>query len=399
MYLTREEEKMYAGEYGPAVEKSMEILVALGDIYGADGMVEIVSAQISGVSYKTIGEAGLEYLDDLASEGAQVQVPSTLNPAGVDLDQWKSLGFPEEFTRKQLLIVEAYRKMGISTTCTCTPYLVGNVPPLGSHIAWSESSAVCYANSVLGARTNREGGPGALSAAICGRTPNYGYHLDQGRVPNLLVEVETPLAGSDYGAMGYLVGKAVGNGVPYFKLLDKEQKKPQVNQLKALGAALASSGAVALYHMENTTPEYREVMPHTGNLEKITITRDDLDNTREKLSTAQKPDLVCLGCPHASLDEIGEVALKLEGKKLGNQLWVCTSISVKAAADRMGYTEMIEKAGGHVVCDTCMVVAPIEDMGFKVIGVDSAKAANYVPSMCGLDVVFDEWENLIAFKK
>lgn len=399
MYLTREEEKMYAGEYGPAVEKSMEILVALGDIYGAEGMVEIVSAQISGVSYKTIGEAGLEYLNDLASEGAQVQVPSTLNPAGVDLDQWKSLGFPEEFTRKQLLIVEAYRKMGISTTCTCTPYLVGNVPPVGSHIAWSESSAVCYANSVLGARTNREGGPGALSAAICGRTPNYGYHLDQGRVPNLLVDVETPLAGSDYGALGYLVGKAVGNGVPYFKLQDKQQIKPQVNQLKALGAALASSGAVALYHMENTTPEYREVLAHIGNLEKLTITRNDLDNTREKLSTAQKPDLVCLGCPHASLEEIKEVALKLDGKKLANQLWVCTSISVKAASNRMGYTEMIEKAGGHVVCDTCMVVAPIEDMGFKVIGVDSAKAANYVPSMCGLDVVFDEWENLIAFEK
>ncbi len=399
MYLTQEEEKMYAGEYGPAVEKSMEILVALGDIYGADGMVEIVSAQISGVSYKTIGDAGLEYLNDLASEGAQVQVPSTLNPAGVDLDQWKSLGFPEEFTRKQLLIVEAYRKMGISTTCTCTPYLVGNVPPLGSHIAWSESSAVCYANSVLGARTNREGGPGALSAAICGRTPNYGYHLDQGRVPNLLVEVKTPLAGSDYGALGYLVGKAVGNGVPYFKLLDKEQIKPQVNQLKALGAALASSGAVALYHVENTTPEFAEAMPHTANLEKLTITRSDLDNTRDKLSTSQKPDLVCLGCPHASLEEIKEVALKLEGKKLANQLWVCTSISVKAASDRMGYTEMIETAGGHVVCDTCMVVAPIEDMGFKVIGVDSAKAANYVPSMCGLDVVFDEWENLIVLKK
>ncbi|BDZ70122.1 aconitase X [Methanobacterium petrolearium] len=192
MHLTREEEKMYAGEYGPAVAKSMEILVALGDIYQANGMVEVVSAQISGVSYKTIGDAGLEYLEDLVGEGAQVRVPSTLNPAGVDLDQWHELGFSEEFTKKQLLIVDSYRKMGISTTCTCTPYLVGNVPILGSHVAWSESSAVCYANSVLGARTNREGGPGALSAAICGRTPNYGYHLDEGRIPNLLVEVETP---------------------------------------------------------------------------------------------------------------------------------------------------------------------------------------------------------------
>jgi predicted aconitase len=399
MYLTREEEKMYEGEYGTAVEKSMEILVALGDIYCAEGMVEIVSAQISGVSYKTIGNAGLEYLEDLAREGARVKVPSTLNPAGVDLDNWKVLGFPEEFTKKQLLIVEAYRKMGISTTCTCTPYLVGNVPPLGSHIAWSESSAVCYANSVLGARTNREGGPGALSAAICGRTPKYGYHLDEGRVPTLLVEVDALLKNSDYGALGYQVGKVVGGGVPYFKLKNTMQKTPSVNELKTLGAALASSGSVALYHVENTTPEYLKVMENVKNLEKLQITSEDVVETRETLSKSDEiPDLVCLGCPHASLEEIKAVADKLDGEILANQLWVCTSISVKAAADRMGYTKIIEKAGGHVVCDTCMVVAPIEEMGFKVIGVDSAKAANYVPSMCGLPVVFDSWENLINLK-
>jgi len=399
MHLTREEEKMYAGEYGPAVAKSMEILVALGDIYGAEGMVEVVSAQISGVSYKTIGDAGLEYLEDLVREGAQVRVPSTLNPAGVDLDQWQELGFREEFTKKQLLIVEAYREMGISTTCTCTPYLVGNVPPLGSHIAWSESSAVCYGNSVLGARTNREGGPGALSAAICGRTPNYGYHLDEGRIPNLLVDVETPLEGSDYGALGYLVGKTVGSGVPYFKLKSNSQEAPTVNDLKALGAALASSGAVALYHVENVTPEYKDASKHIADLDKIVITQEDIKETREKLSiSSETPDLVCLGCPHASLEEISEVARVLTGKQLANELWVCTSISIKAASDRMGYTKVIENAGGHVVCDTCMVVAPIEDLGFKVIGVDSAKAANYVPSMCGLDVVFDDWKNLISIK-
>lgn len=399
MHLTREEEKMYQGEFGPAIEKSMEILVALGDIYGADGMVEIVSAQISGVSYKTIGEAGLEYLKDLAGEGAQVKVPSTLNPAGVDLDNWEKLGFPEEFVKKQQIIVETYHEMGISTTCTCTPYLVGNVPTLGSHIAWSESSAVCYANSVLGARTNREGGPGALSAAICGRTPNYGYHLDEGRIPNLLVEVETPLKRSDYGALGYCVGKTVGNGIPYFILKSKAQQKTSINNLKALGAALASSGAVALYHVEKITPEYKTTHANLETLEKISITSADLEETREQLSRCKnKPDLVCLGCPHASLEEIQEVAEILKGKTLVNDLWVCTSISVKAASDRMGYTKIIEKAGGQVVCDTCMVVAPIEEMDFKVIGVDSAKAANYVPSMCGLDVVFDDWKNLISFE-
>lgn len=393
MYLTREEERMYEGEEGPAVAKCMEILVALGDIYGAERLVDISSAQISGVSYKTIGDAGLEFVSELA-ETAKVRVPSTLNPAGVDLEIWKELGFSEEFTEKQLQIVEAYQKMGISTTCTCTPYNVGNVPILGSHIAWSESSAVCYANSVLGARTNREGGPGALSAAICGKTAEYGYHLDAGRRANLIVDVDADLNGSDYGALGYIVGKAVGDGVPYFKL----QNKPILDELKLMGAALASSGAVALYHVERVTPEYKDALlgVEDSNLEKLSINASDIAETREKLSTSsKKPDLICMGCPHASLEEIHEIAQIVEGKTIKNQLWVCTSISVKAAADRMGYTAAIEKAGGKMVCDTCMVVAPIEELGFKVVGVNSAKAANYVPTMCGLDVVFGDLEDLI----
>ena len=161
MYLNKEEEKMYDGTYGDTVRKSMEILVALGDIYGAENLVNITSAQISGVSYKTIGDAGLEYLEDLASDknlnrNSVAKVPSTLNPAGTDLDNWKSLGFPPKFSKKQNEIVDAYGMLGISKTCTCTPYLVGNVPKFRDHVAWSESSAVAYVNSVIGARTNRE---------------------------------------------------------------------------------------------------------------------------------------------------------------------------------------------------------------------------------------------------
>lgn len=390
MYLTSQEEKMLAGEYGPAVQKSMEILVALGDIYNAQKLVNITSAQISGVSYKTIGDAGLEFLEDMAKD-ASVIVPSTLNPAGVDLDR-RDLGFPDEFTKKQLKIIEAYRAMNITTTCTCTPYLIGNVPVKGDHVAWSESSAVAYVNSVIGARSNREGGPGALSAAICGKTPEYGYHLDDERKANLIIDVEAEIKGADYGAVGYLVGKAVGDGVPYFRLKNCSTR----DNLKSLGAALASSGAVALYHIEDQTPEYKEALEGLDEIERISIDREEIDEVREKLSTVDgKPDLVCLGCPHASLEEIKLIAEKVSGKQLENELWICTSISVKAAADRMGYTEVIEKAGGKIVCDTCMVVAPIEELGFKVIGVDSAKAANYVPSMCGLDVIFDDFENLI----
>jgi len=404
MYLNKEEEKMYQGEYGDTVRKSMEIIIALGDIYGAEKLVDIASAQISGVSYKTIGDAGLEYLEDLAgakerSKKASAKVPSTLNPAGTDLDKWESLGFPPKFAKKQNEIVDAYGHLGISKTCTCTPYLVGNVPRFRDHVAWSESSAVAYVNSVIGARTNREGGPGALAAAICGKTAMYGYHLEENRKATMLVELVDEISGIDYGALGYMVGKEVEDGVPYFVLKNKSSN----TELKSLGAALASSGAVALYHIENETPEFNISGKDDlikNNTDKILITSQDIKDTYDKLTNSSKneADLVCLGCPHGSLEEIKDIASIVKDKKIKNELWVCTSINVKAASDRMGYTKIIEAAGGHIVCDTCMVVAPIEDMGYEVIGVDSAKAANYVPSMCGLEVIFDRAEQLIKFE-
>lgn len=386
---------MCDGEYGETIRKSMDILVALGDIYGASKLVDITSAQVSGVSYKTIGEAGLEYLQDLAKDGSgKATINASLNPPGTDLDNWKELGFPEYFAVKQNEIVDAYADLGIAKTCTCTPYLVGNVPRFRDHVSWSESSAVAYVNSVIGARTNREGGPAALAAAIVGKTPLYGFHLDENRKANLVVNVSAELKGVDYGALGYIIGKVVGGGVPYFKL----QNTPNNNNLKTLGAALASSGSVALYHVEDVTPEYG-----ANSVEEIEdimfITDKEIAETRQNLTTTDKEiDLVCLGCPHASLEEIKEVAQVVQGKTIKNKLWICTSVNVKATADRMGYTKIIEAAGGNIVCDTCMVVAPIEEMGFEVIGVNSAKAANYVPSMCGLDVVYDDVENLIHFE-
>ncbi|WP_405264795.1 aconitase X [Methanobrevibacter sp.] len=395
MFLTKEEQEMCDGEYGETIRKSMDILVALGDIYGASGLVDITSAQVSGVSYKTIGDAGLEYLQDLARDGSgKATINASLNPPGTDLDNWEELGFPRDFAIKQNEIVDAYADLGISKTCTCTPYLVGNVPRYRDHVSWSESSAVAYVNSVIGARTNREGGPAALAAAIVGKTPLYGFHLDENRKANLVVNVTTELNGADFGALGYIIGKVVGGGVPYFKL----QNAPNNNNLKTLGAALASSGSVALYHMENITPEY-ELAGEEDVEDIMFISDNEIAETRESLSTTDREiDLVCLGCPHASLEEIKEVAAIVQGKTIKNKLWICTSVSVKATADRMGYTQIIESAGGNVVCDTCMVVAPIEDMGFEVIGVNSAKAANYVPSMCGLDVVYDDVENLVKFQ-
>ncbi len=390
MQLTKEQERMLAGDYGEVVERNFRLLVRLGEIYGADRMIPVGSVQVAGVSYKSIGDPGLEFLEDLAGKGARVKVPTTLNPPGMDLVDWKELGFPEDFAEKQLQIMNAFKRMGIMMTATCTPYLVGNLPSFGEHIAWSESSAVSFANSVIGARTNREGGPSALAAALCGVTPNYGLHLDKNRKPGFLVKVNAKLrSNSDFGALGYHVGKIVKDKVPYFKGV----KDADVDQLKALGAAMAASGAVALYHVEGLTPEAS--MMDTNGLETIEIGEKELREAYGKLNTGKDPDIIILGCPHASLKEIATLAHKLGGKRLRKPLWICTSRVTKEAATRMGFTELIERAGGKVVADTCTVVSPIERMGFKTTGVDSGKAANYLPGFCKQAVVFNNIDELL----
>src|SRR5271157_629355 len=252
MFLTKEEEQMLSGERGEGVRKAMEIVVALGKIYDAEKLVEVGSVQVSGVSYKNLGDAGIEFLEDWAAKGGRITVKTTLNPAGMDLENWRKLGFKEEFARKQLKVMDAFRKMGIPSTCTCTPYLIGNVPKFGEHIAWGESSAVAFANSVIGARTNREGGPSALAAAICGRTAAYGFHLDENRKADFDFDVRCDVKGfEDFGALGNMIGKIVKNKVPYVRGLKKSDR----DKLKVFGASMAASGAVALWHAEGITPE------------------------------------------------------------------------------------------------------------------------------------------------
>ena len=390
MYLSKDEEKILNGEKGPVMERLFRLLVRLGDIYGADKMIPVGSVQVAGVSYKSIGDPGTEFLEDMASKGAKVKVITYLNPAGMDLENWDKLGFPKDFARNQLRIMKAFKSMGIIVTSTCTPYLAGNLPRFREHIAWSESSAVSFSNSVIGARTNREGGPSALAAAICGRTPNYGLHLWEKRQPHVKIKVDADLEfNADFGALGYFVGKQVKNKIPYFTGI----KDANTDQLKALGAAMAASGAVALYHVEGLTPEADLVKK--DRLETIIVSKKELDETYETLNSGKNPDIVILGCPHASLREISTLSSKLEGKRLKKPIWICTSRVMKEVADRMGFTEIIEKAGGNVVADTCMVVSPIEKMGYKTTGVNSGKAANYLPGFCKQEVVFANINKLI----
>jgi len=390
MYLTNAEEGILAGEKGEVMERMFRLLVRLGEIYGADRMIPASSAQVAGVSYKSIGDPGVEFLEDYAARGAKVSIVTFLNPAGMDIEDWQKLNIPPGFAEKQLRIMDAFRKMGIVVSATCTPYLAGNLPRFREHIAWSESSAISFSNSVIGARTNREGGPSALAAALCGVTPNYGLHLDENRKPQMLVEVDAKLEDSaDFGALGYIVGKQIKNRIPYFKGI----KDADTDQLKALGAAMAASGAVALYHVEDLTPEAH--LMETKGLEKLSVSDKDVNETFSKLSTGKEPDIVILGCPHSSLKEIMTVSRKLERKKLTKPLWICTSRMVKEAANRMGFTQTIEAAGGKVVADTCMVVSPIEDMGYKTTAVNSGKAANYLPGFCKQNVIFGRLDSIL----
>ncbi|MCS7116282.1 MAG: aconitase X catalytic domain-containing protein [Nitrososphaerales archaeon] len=392
MYLTPKEERILAGEEGEVRQKAMEIIVAIGEIYNADRLIPISSAHISGTSYKTIGDAGIEWIESLTS--TKFSVPTTVNPFGMDLALWEIMGIRKDFAEKQMRIVNAFLKLGATLTCSCIPYLIGNIPKFGEHIAWAESSAVCYANSVLGARTNREGGPSALASAIIGLTGNFGYHLNEMRNPTVRVKVEVDLnEESDFGALGHYVGKRIGNGVPYFTGI----KRASNDELKSLSAALAASGGVALYHIKDITPESSIVK--SDGLEEINFTKSELKDSYEELSTVKegKVDIVCLGCPHSSIEEIKKVAEMIKGKKVApnTKLWLFTSLPTKILADRCGYSKVIEEAGGNIYCDCCMVIAPIEDLGFKVMAVNSAKAAVYVPTLSKMNVVFGNLKRCI----
>ncbi len=391
MDLTAEERAMLAGDLGPGVSQALEIIVALGRVYGAQRLVPITSVQEAGVSYRNLGEAGLQFLTEWAHQGARAQVPATLNPAGIDATAWRELGFSEEFARRQMAVLEAYEALGIAATCTCTPYLVGNLPSYGDHIAWSESSAVSYANSVLGARTNREGGPSALAAAIAGRTAAYGFHLDQNRRAALRVVVHCRVTTlSDFGALGYLVGKHARDRVPFFEGLGE----CSTAQLKALGAAMAASGAVALYHVDGVTPEADPSFALLPEHQSLVV--PDLRPAYSALNAdATEIDLVWFGCPHAGLDEMAQLARLLEGRRVAAATWVTTARRTREQAIEEGLVASIEASGARVLADMCLVVAPMQELAFRTLATPSAKGATYLPSHAGLVVRFGTVEQCV----
>ncbi|MCC7569856.1 aconitase X catalytic domain-containing protein [Candidatus Micrarchaeota archaeon] len=387
MELTDEEMRMLNGEQGEAVQQAMEILVALGKIYKAEKMIPVSSVQVAGVSYKTMGDAGMEYVEDLAKLGAKVRVPTYINPAGMDRNRWKECGVPEDFAKKQIRIMDAYESMDMKPTYSCAPYHIGIRPSVGEHIAWSESNAVSFANSVLGARTNREGGPSALAAAITGKTPCYGLHLEENRISTTLVKVHTDISTRfKFGALGALVGKMVKGKIPSFEGL----KNANDVTMKYLGAAMAASGSVALYYVKGGTPEFKLA----DHYETIEVDEKMIEDAIKEINTSENPELLTIGCPHASLEEIKEISDMIQQSKI-KKVWVFTAREILEQTKEKGYFKIIEDAGGKVLADTCMVVSPLYEMGYRCVGVNSGKAAKYLPSFNKQKIKYNSMENLM----
>jgi len=378
VYLTREEEHIYDGELGWASQACMKILVRLGELFNATRLVPIDSAHVSGVSYKTLGDAPSDFLEALANADARVKVGATLNPQSVD-KEYLCRRIPPTLCQKQTRVLKCFEKMGFTPSLTCTPYYLQK-PKRGTHLAWAESSAVVYTNSILGAWTNREGGPSALAAAIIGKTPDCGVHKAENRQPKVLVKLDMRLQNEvEFGALGTFLGEILEDKIPIIQGLQSVSK----DNLKQLGAALASTGMVNMFYYEDKGIK-------AGEIEKITVEIRDIRRAVESLSTTstQKPHLVFVGCPHCSLNEVKQIADLMGNRKVknGTEFWICASRYIKEKAGK--YVEKIEKSGGHVLTDTCAVVTWTDKLGIKTVMTNSAKTAYYAPTLNKAETIF-----------
>jgi len=383
---------MLKGEFGVGTQKAMELLVAIGDAYDAERMIPVNRAHAASSGQ----EGDLYFVELLADGGAKCKVPTTTNPV-YDLKYFHSLfDIPEKEADVARRVMEAYKRVGAVLSWSCTPYLSENIPLYGENVAFSESSATPYVNSVIGARTNREAAQSALATGIVGKTPEYGLHIKENRRGTFLVDVKAPLQDEfDYTLLGYYVGKIVGYGIP---VVTGISRCPNTEELINFCAMSNTSGAISMFHIPTCTVEassIEEAFQGDVPKDKTTVTDDELKKTHEELQTTSgKIDLVQLGCPHYTLGQVKEVAGLLDGKKIhqGVSFWVCTSATTKLLADKIGHTSIIEKAGGHVVADTCIDEPCWIDFKGKVGMTDSPKCAYYRRFK---DVIVERVENCV----
>ena len=354
MYLTREEKRILDGELGEGTQKALELLVAIGDAYDAEKMIPISRAHAASSGQ----EGDLYFVELLASGGARCRVPTSTNPV-YDIKYFDSLfEVPKDEGEVARRVMEAYKRIGAILSWSCIPYMAENIPLYGETVAFSESSATPYVNSVIGAKTNREAAQSALAAGIIGKTPKYGLHIKENRRGTHLVKVETLLKDEfDYTLLGYYVGKRIGYGIP---VLSGITRQPSTEEFINFCAMSNVSGAISMFYIPGLAVEastVEEAFQGDTPKDKISVTDRDLKQACEELQTASgKIDFVMLGCPHYTLKQVEEAARLLNGKKIHKDVafWLCTSATTRLLAERNGYVNIIEKSGGHVVVDTCI---------------------------------------------
>lgn len=393
--LTSDEQAMLAGDSGSGVATAMRLMVRIADVMGATHLRPIIGAHIDSCLYH--GQSGLDFVNLLADGGASVIVPTTLNVSSLDLLHPELYrGDPQTGVEAKALM-DAYVSLGCEPTWTCAPYQLEQRPALGDHVAWAESNAIVFANSVLGARTHRYGDFIDIAAAVTGRVPDAGLHTDEARYATMIIDVSylpERLLSIDalFPVLGHHIGRTVGRHIPAIIGLPSTTSE---DQLKALGAGAASSGSLAMFHAIGITPEAATLQAACGDravTNSVAVTTDDLATARDQLSTATDGTLatISLGTPHYSITEIGRLVEALAERPIHNsiRMYVSTGRDILNEAGLRGWTKALETAGVQFVTDTCTYITPIIEPNVGIAMTDSAKWAYYAPGNIGVDVVF-----------
>ncbi len=406
MLLTDDERRMRDGAEGRAVAAAMDLLIRYGDALGAERLVDTrnvagTMTQPSPAKAQLVREGGwakayavinLDCDDEL--EIPRMKVPTCQLQHGFSDDADGLTAYPKQSIELQGDAESYFSERGVNILATCTPYQVGNLPVRGEHVAWMESSAVVYANSVLGARTNCEGGASTGAAGLTGKIPYWGNHITENRYATHLLQADVAIDSfQEWGMFGYFVGEQVLEARP---AVVGNLAQPDLTDLKHFGAATATSGGVEIYHIPGITPEAPTLEAAFGGAavpEPIRYGEAERRWVYETLNgqgESTDVDFVLLGCPHASLDQLAQIAYRLEGRRLhdNTQLWVMTPRALRTMADRNGYTRAITRAGGHVLTDSCPAMSKAAPPGTRVFATDSAKQAHYLPAILGIEAWF-----------
>jgi hypothetical protein len=401
--LTQRDQEMLDGAHGPAVQMAMSILAKMAVVFNAEKLLDISAAHIDSTIY--IGESGMEYAERLADLGAQVAVPTTLNVSGLDEHHWQEWSVPDEWASNAHRQMLAYQSMGAVPTWTCTPYQTAYRPKFGQQIAWGESNAIVFANSVIGARTERYPDLLDICCAITGRAPAAGLHLKENRAGEVqlnMVDIPSELQAADefYPVFGHLAGKLAGDRIP---VITGMGTIPTDDQHKAFGAAAATSGQVALYHIVGVTPEAPNLEAATHGKpvqEFVDISMRDLLSAKRELSTTsgRKLDMVALGCPHFSLDEFGILARLIDGKGKSPdvQMHITSNRDTIKQAKYQGYIDKLAAFGAKFTVDTCILATPMLGAEIRTLMTNSGKYAYYTPGLLGKNIVFGSLEDCAA---